>query len=302
MSENDWLANKFKENHSHLHAVAYRILGSQSEAEDALQEAWLRLTKSDANGIENLGGWLTTVVARICLDALRSRKVRQEGELLDAQHPELSEEFRGASPEDDVLLADSIGPALLIVLETLAPAERVAFVLHDLFDLSFEDIAPIVGKSEMATRQLASRARRRVRGAKDSSENEMQKREIVSAFLRASREGDFVSLLQLLDPAVVLRADDTAVKVAKANKAHGAPNFQNKMHGADTIAELFKGRATAAQLALINGTTGTTWVSGGKPRVVFAFSITNGKISEIDVIMSPEDLNDFDVKVLEAQK
>jgi RNA polymerase sigma-70 factor (ECF subfamily) len=297
MSQNDWLAKKFEENHAHLRSVAYRILGSQSEAEDAIQEAWLRLTKSDSQSIENLSGWLTTVVARVCLDVLRYRKTRQE-ESLEEQHFNSSEDSESQTPEDDVLLAESIGPALLIVLETLAPAERVAFVLHDLFDLSFEEIAPVIGKSEMATRQLASRARRRIRGAKETSEEERQKRAIVSAFLKASREGDFASLLQLLDPAVMLRADEVAVKVAHANKSKGAPGFQSKMQGAQTIAELFKGKAAAASLALINGTVGSTWISGGKPRVAFAFNVTNGKITEIDIIMDPKDLSEIEVKPL----
>ena len=221
MTENEWLAEKFQEKRPHLRAVAYRILGSNGEADDAVQEAWLRLTRSDAKSTENLGGWLTTVVARVCLDMLRSRKSRKE-ESLEEQLLEAPENPRQANPAEEAILADSVGSALLIVLRTLTPAERVAFVLHDLFDLPFEEIAPIVGRSEAAARQLASRARRRVRGGQEGREDEAKKREIVSAFLAASREGNFNALLQLLDPEILLTADDVAVKVTEANKAKGA--------------------------------------------------------------------------------
>jgi hypothetical protein len=207
---------------------------------------------------------------------------------------------RQANPAEETLLADSVGSALLIVLRTLTPGERVAFVLHDLFDLPFEEIAPIVGRSEPAVRQLASRARRRVRGGQESREDEGKRREIVSAFLAASREGNFDILLQLLDPEVQLYADDTAVKITTANKAKGAPPFQNEMRGAPAIAEAFKGRAVGAQLALINGSVGTTWIGGGKPRLAFLFSIKNGKIREISVVMDPEDLNEMEIKPLDG--
>src|SRR5215813_12734082 len=196
MTESNWLAEKFQENRPQLRAVAYRILGSSGEADDAVQEAWFRLTRSDVNSVENLVGWLTTVVARVCLDMLRSRKSRKE-ESLEEQHLEVQENPRQANPPEEAMLADSVGSALLIVLRTLTPAERVAFVLHDLFDLPFEEIAPIVGRSEAAARQLASRARRRVRGGQEGREDEVKKREIVSAFLAASREGNFNALLQL---------------------------------------------------------------------------------------------------------
>src|SRR5579871_3726890 len=242
MREGDWLAEKFEENRPHLRAVAYRILGSNWEADDAVQESWFRLTRSDVNSTENLGGWLTTVVARVCLDMLRSRKSRKE-ESLGQQHLEALETPRQANPVEEALLADSVGSALLIVLRTLTPAERVAFVLHDLFDLSFEEIAPIVGRSEAAARQLASRARRRVRGCQEGREDETKKREIVSAFLTASREGNLNALLALLAPEAVLTADDAAVKIAEANKAKGAPPFQSEMQGAKAVAETFKGRA-----------------------------------------------------------
>jgi RNA polymerase sigma-70 factor (ECF subfamily) len=297
MTERDWLAEKFQQNRPQLRAVAYRILGSKGEADDAVQEAWFRLTRSDVNSVENLGGWLTTVVARVCLDILRSRKSRKE-ESLEDQRLEAPETPRQANPAEEALLADSVGSALLIVLRTLTPAERVAFVLHDLFDLPFEEVAPIVGRSEAATRQLASRARRRVRVGQEGREDEVKKREIVSAFLAASREGDFNALLQLLDPEILLTADEVAIKTAAANKAKGAPPFQSEMRGSTVVAEIFKGRALGAQLALINGSVGTTWIGGGKPRVAFLFSIENGKIHGIDVVMDPEDLKEMEVEPL----
>jgi len=297
VTESDWLAEKFQEKRHHLKTVARRILGSDGEADDAVQETWLRLTRTDVSSVENLGGWLTTVVARVCLDMLRSRKSRKE-EALEEQHLEAPENARQANPAEEALLADSVGSALLIVLGTLTPAERVAFVLHDLFDLPFEEIAPIVGRSEAATRQLASRARRRVRGGREGREDELKKREIVSAFLAASREGNFNALLQLLDPEILLTADDMAVKTAAANKAKGAPPFESEMRGATVVAETFKRRALGAQLALINGSVGTTWIAGGKPRVAFLFSIENGKIQGIDVVMDPEDLKEMEVEPL----
>src|SRR5262245_5312492 len=297
MTDSDWLVEKFQENRSQLRAVAYRILGSTGEADDAVQEAWLRLTRADANTVENLGGWLTTVVARVCLDMLRSRKSRKE-ESLEEDHLEAPETPRQANPAEEAMLADSVGSALLIVLETLTPGERVAFVLHDLFDIPFEEIAPIVGRSEAAARQLASRARRRVRGGPEGREDELKKREIVAAFLAASREGNFNALLQLLDPEILLTADDVAVRTAAANKARGAPPFQNEMRGATVVAEIFKGRALGARLALINGSVGTTWSGGGKPHMAFLFSIENGKIQGIDVVMEPEDLKEMDIEPL----
>src|SRR5215831_2836272 len=295
MIESDWLAEKFQENRPQLRAVAYRILGSNAEADDAVQEAWFRLTRSDVNSVENLSGWLTTVVARVCLDMLRSRKSRKEESLEEyLAAPEIP---RQANPAEEALLADSVGSALLIVLRTLTPAERVAFVLHDLFDLPFEEIAPIVGRSEAAARQLASRARRRVRGGQEGREDEGKKREVVAAFLAASREGNFNALLQLLDPEILLTADDVAVKTAAAHKARGAPPFQSEMQGATVVAEIFKGRALGAQLALINGSIGTTWIGGGKPRVAFLFEIENGKIRGID---DQEELKEMQVEPLDS--
>ncbi len=297
MTESDWLARQFQENRSRLRAVAYRILGSNGEADDAVQEAWLRLTRSDPGGIGNLGGWLTRVVARVCLDMLRSRKIRKE-ESLPENLLEMPQAARQANPAEEALLADSVGSALLIVLRTLTPAERVAFVLHDLFDLSFGEIAPIVGRSGEAARQLASRARRRVRGGGESREDGARKREVVAAFLAASRDGNFDALLQLLDPEIRLYADEAAVKITAANKDKGAPPFQSEMWGPETIAGAFQGRALAARLALINGSVGTTWIGGGKPRIAFLFSVEKGKIREINVVMDPEDLNEMEVKPL----
>ncbi len=297
MTEENWLVQKFQDNRARLKGVAGRILGSNAEAEDAVQEAWLRLSRSDADRIENLGGWLTTVVAHVCLDMLRSRKTRKE-EPFEERLEQVSPVADKRDPESELLFADSLGSALTILLNQLAPAERVAFVLHDLFDLPFEEIAPIVGRSEAAARQLASRARRRVRGGQENREDEGKKREIVSAFLAASREGNFDALLQLLDPEVLLCADDAAVKITAANQGKGAPPFQSRMRGAGAIAEAFKGRAVGAQLALINGSVGTTWIGGGKPRLAFLFSIENGKIQEIDVVMDPEDLKAFSVELI----
>jgi RNA polymerase sigma-70 factor (ECF subfamily) len=291
MKDKSWLAKKFEESRAHLLTVAHRLLGSRGEADDAVQEAWIRVHRSEAAGIENLGGWLTTVVARICLDMLRSRKVRQEG--AQDRHVEAAS---AAGPEDEALLADAMGPALLIVLETLTPPERVAFVLHDLFDLSFAEVAAILGRSEVATRQLASRARGKVRGAKGEFRGDTGQ-EIVAAFLSASRDGNFAGLLKLLAPGAVLRADSVTVQTATANKDKGAPQFESEMCGGEKIAELFRGRAVAAQLALINGLAGATWIAGGKPRVAFTFSVESGKIVQIGVIMNPEDLDEMKIQL-----
>jgi RNA polymerase sigma factor (sigma-70 family) len=295
MEKKDWLANDFEETRPHLKAVAYRMLGSVDEAEDAVQEAWIRLTRSESNKIDNLGGWLTTVVARVCLDMLRSRKSRKE-EPLDEK---VIKDPGSGMPEADLLIADSVGPALLVVLDTLTPIERIAFVLHDLFDLSFEEIAPIIDRTETAARQLASRARRRVRGMKATSQEDTHRqREIVTAFLAASRDGNFSALLKLLHPDVVLRADKTAVKVAAANQAKGAPAFKSEIRGAKDVAETFKGRAAGAQLALLDGFVGATWAPSERPVVVFAFAVRDGKIEEIDVIMNTEDLKKMEVEVI----
>ena len=286
MDEHDWLAKRFEENRAHLRAVAYRMLGSASEADDAVQESWLRLSRSGASGVENLGGWLTTVVARVCLDMLRSRKTRREEPLEEhAPEPTVSRKD-GIDPEQETLLADSVGLALLVVLKTLAPAERVAFVLRDMFAVPFDEIAPIVGRSAAAARQLASRARRRVQGAsKAHVADTTRHREVVTAFLAASREGNFEALLAVLDPDVVLRADSAAV-------AMGA---SAEVRGAKAVADTFKGRAQAAQPALVDGAPGAVWAVGGRPRVVFSFTIKGGKIVEIDLLADPTRLGELEV-------
>jgi RNA polymerase sigma factor (sigma-70 family) len=289
MDEHDWLAERFEEHRTHLRGVAYRMLGSPNEADDAVQEAWLRLSRADTSDVENLGGWLTTVVARVCLNMLRSRKSRSE-EPLDAHVPEpIVSREAGIDPEHGALLADSVGLALLVVLETLAPAERVAFVLHDMFDLPFAEIAPIVGRSPAATRQLASRARRRVQGTATVPDADLtRRREIVDAFLAASRGGNFDALLAMLDPDVVLRADPAAVRAGASKEVRGAA----------AVADTFSGRARFAQPALVNGAVGAVWAPGGRPRVVFGFTIKREKIVEIELLADPERLRELDLAVL----
>jgi len=282
--EQGWLGERFEENRSRLTAIAYRMLGSGSEADDAVQEAWLRLSRSDVDAIDNLAGWLTTVVGRVCLDMLRSRKSRRE-EPLDSGVYEAAE-----NPEQEAVLADSIGLAMLVVLESLTPAERVAFVLHDMFAMPFEEIAPIVGRSEGATRQLASRARRRVQGAEPAGGTSVgSRREIVDAFLAASRGGDFTALLALLDPDVVLIADDATVRTGGIDK---------EVVGAERVAAQFAGRARAAQAALIDGEPGLVWAPGGKARVVFAFTFREGRITGIDIVGDADRLRELDVVIL----
>ena len=289
MDEHEWLAEQFETYRTHLRAVAYRMLGSQSEADDAVQESWLRLSRSDMSGVENLGGWLTTVVARVCLDMLRSRESRRE-EPLDEQVPDpIVSREDGIDPEYEALLADSVGLALLVVLDTLNPQERLAFVLHDLFAVPFDEIAPIVGRSPTATRQLASRARRRVQGAATDSDVDLTpQREVVDAFLAASRNGDFNALLAVLYPDVVLRADHSAVQMGASEEVRGARE----------VAGQFSGRARAAQPALVNGAIGLVWTSGGLPRVVFDFTITGGKIVAIDMLANPERLSKLELTLL----
>lgn len=303
----DWLAERFEAERSHLQAVAYRMLGSQSEAEDAVQESWLRLSRADTTSVENLSGWLTTVVARISLDMLRSRATRREESLgEDAPEPAVSRKD-AADPEHEALLADSMGLALLVVLDTLNPAERLAFVLHDLFDVPFEEIAPIVGRTPTAARQLASRARRRVQGKGREQEQEAEtasdadqrrqrtaaNREIVAAFLAAARNGDFDALLAALDPGVTLRADTAIVAMG------AAVGMTSETHGAEAVAQQFVGRAQAARLALIDGSVGAVWGQSGQPRAVFTFTVTDGKIAAIEIIADPERLSQFDVALLD---
>ncbi|KUM27281.1 RNA polymerase subunit sigma-70 [Mesorhizobium loti] len=283
MSEQDWLASQFEANRERLHSVAYRLLGSASEAEDVVQEAWLRLSRTDGGGLHNVAGWLTTVVARLSLDALRSR-VRRREEQLDIELPEHDiPDSKQESLEQQAMLVDAMGPALLVVLEYLSPTERLAFVLHDLFGVSFEDIAPIVGRTPAAARQLASRGRRRVQGVGLASKPDAaRQREIVHAFLLASRSGDFTALLELLDPDVVLRADAAAV-LNSAKQAVG-PKFAPEIRGARSVAETFVGHARAAQPALVDGIAGAAWAPEGTPRVVFSFTIAGDHIVGIEVV------------------
>jgi RNA polymerase sigma factor (sigma-70 family) len=289
MGEHDWLAEQFERNRAHLRAVAYRMLGSASEADDAVQESWLHVSRSGTEGVQNLGGWLTTVVSRVCLDMLRSRKSRRE-EPVGTGLPEFAEDHAaGADPEHQAVLADSVGPALLVVLDTLAPAERLAFVLHDMFAVPFDEIAPIVGRSPAATRQLASRARRRVQGPGAVPDADLgRRREVVDAFLAAARGGHFDALLALLDPDVVLRADDAAVRAGASGEVRGAV----------AVAGTFSGRARVAQPALVDGMPGAVWAPGGRPRVVFSFTITAGKITAIDLIADPGQLARLDLAVV----
>jgi RNA polymerase sigma factor (sigma-70 family) len=282
VDELQWEAERFEENRAYLRSIAYRMLGSRSEAEDAVQETWLRLSRSDVGEVANLRAWLTAVVARVCLDLLRSRKSRSE-ETFDASMSRHNANDH-MTPEQTTMLADSIGVALLVVLETLTPAERVAFVLHDMFDVPFEQIAGIIGRSPMAARQLASRARRRVQGANAPSEPDSRMRQrIIDAFLTASRQGNFDALLGLLDPDVVVRADAAAVRMGASAEVRGAA----------AVAETFKGRATAAQAALVDGHAGLVWVHNGQPRVVFTFTIREGKIAAIDLIGDRQQLHRF---------
>ncbi|WP_406055775.1 sigma-70 family RNA polymerase sigma factor [Kribbella sp. NBC_00889] len=284
MSEHDWLAERFEANREHLRVVAYRILGSRVEAEDAVQEAWIRLSRSDADAIDNLGGWLTTVVGRICLDMLRTRRGRPEQTVGD-HSPALTDDDV-PDPELEAVQADSVGLALLVVLETLTPAERLAFVLHDMFAVPYDDIAPIVGKSSEAARQLASRARRRVQGTPEpAGADANRQKEIVEAFLAASRGGDFDALLELLDPDVVLRADETVV-------ARGAGAM---VRGAAAVAETFSGRAQAAVLTLVDGKAGAVWRLRGEPVVVFSFTVADGRIAGIELLGNPDYLRDVDL-------
>ncbi len=297
MSESQVFAERFEANRGHLQTVAYRMLGSLHEADDAVQEAWLRLNRSDVSRVDNLRGWLTTVVARVCLDMLRSRKSRRE-EPLAAQEPEPTEtRAEGLDPEREAVLADSVGLALLVVLEKLAPAERVAFVLHDMFDLTFVEIAPIVGRSATAARQLASRARRRVRGAPVPETDRSRQREIVDAFLAAARGGNFAALLAVLDPEVVFSADNAAVQLSAAGRAGDAPPLAPEVRGATAVAETFSGRARAAQPALVNGAPGLVWAPDGQPRSVLRFTVLRGRIVAMDLIADPEHIRQLDLVI-----
>ena len=286
MDESDWLAERFEAHRPRLHAVAHRMLGSAAEADDAMQEAWLRLSRSDASGVENMGGWLTTIVARVCLDLLRSRQSRRE-EPAGEHLPELAGD---SDPEQQVLMADSVGLALLVVLDTLTPAERLAFVLHDMFDVPFDQIAPVIERSPAAARQLASRARRRVRGSAPVPDADLSAQwEVVEAFLAAARDGDFEGLVAVLDPDVVLRADG------------GVEGISGFVRGAETVA----GQAMrwsrvdlTLRRALINGAAGIVSLRDGRPFSVGAPIVRNGKIVEFDILADPERLAQLDLTVL----
>jgi RNA polymerase sigma factor (sigma-70 family) len=297
MDEQDWLAQRFEEHRSHLRAVAYRMLGSISEADDAVQEAWLRLSRSETSGVENLGGWLTTVVGRVCLDMLRSRTSRRVvplGEPLGTRVPEpLVSRADGIDPEHEALLADSVGLALLVVLQTLTPTERLAFVLHDMFSVPFEEIAPVVGRSTTAARQLASRARRRVQGEAHVPDADLAtQREVVDAFLAASRDGDFDTLLAVLDPDVVLRIDGGALRAG----------LSREVRGARAVAEqtlTFSRLSPFVRPALVNGAAGVVVAPRGRPFSVMGFTIRGGKIVEIDILADPARLSRLDVSVFD---
>jgi RNA polymerase sigma factor (sigma-70 family) len=291
MAEPDWLTERFEEHRPHLRAVAYRMLGSLSEADDAVQEAWIRLNRTDTSEVENIGGWLTTVVARISLNVLRSRKARRE-EPMGVRLPEpIVDRADGMDPEHEALLADSVGLALLVVLETLSPPERLAFVLHDIFAMPFDEIAPIVDRSPEAARQLASRARRRVQGEKTVPDADLDtQRKVVDAFLAAARDGDFEALLEVLDPDVVLRAD------------LGPAGGSREVRGARAVAgqALFFSRiGLVTQPALVNGAVGAVTTRDGEPFAVGGITVRGGKIVEIDILADPERLGRLDLTILD---
>jgi RNA polymerase sigma-70 factor (ECF subfamily) len=293
MDETQQIAKLFENHRRHLQAVAYRMLGSFNEADDAVQETWLRLNRSDAESIENLQGWLTTVVARVCLDMLRSRKSRREEALEDQVTDPTADSDAATDPEQEALMADSVGVALLVMLDTLSPAERVAFVLHDVFDLPFEEIAPIVGRTPAAARQLASRARRRVRSQETTPESDLKgQRIVVNAFLSALRAGDFQGLLAVLDPDVLVRFGADA----------GAPGTPSEVRGAANWARgavAFSHMARTVQPALVNGAVGLAlFAPSGNVTRALSFTIVNGKIAEMEIIADPERLEQLNVAAL----
>jgi RNA polymerase sigma-70 factor (ECF subfamily) len=290
VDERGMLAGLFEEHRAHLRAVAYRMLGSVSEADDAVQETWLRLDRADTGSVENLGGWLTTVISRVCLNVLRGRKNQRE-EPLEAQR---SEPVDGGGPEEEALLADSVGLAMLVVLDTLSPSERLAFVLHDMFAVPFEELGPMMERSPAAARQLASRARRRVKGAAPRPEIDLtRQRQVVEAFLAASRGGDFDALVAVLDPDVVLRADPAAGPTLEPRVLRGA---RAVAEGASAAAA----RVRFTEPALINGAVGLVMAPRGRLFLVLAFTITDGRITAIDIIAEPDRLRDLDLAVLDG--
>jgi RNA polymerase sigma-70 factor (ECF subfamily) len=284
----DLLTERFEAVRPRLERIAVRMLGSAAESEDALQESWLRISRTDTSGVANLDGWLTTVVARVCLDALKRRKTRREDLMPEDPRGDVASVAADERPEDEALLADSIGTAMVILLDTLQPAERVAFVLHDMFDVPFDDIAEIVGKTPEAARQLASRARRRVRGASPQRDARKQRHdELVRAFLEASRAGNFSALLKLLDPQAAIRADNAVLAMGGANYFGGALPIR----GAAAVAQTFSGRARAAQPALIDGEPGAVWIHAGELRVAFRFTIHSDRITGIELVGDPGTLS-----------
>ena len=290
MDESDWLAERFEEHRTRLRAVAYRMLGSVSDADDAVQEAWLRLSRTDASRVENLGGWLTTVVARVSLNMLRSRDVRREQPLVHMPEP-IVDRADGTDPEHEALLADSVGLALLVVLETLTPAERLAFVLHDMFGMPFDEIAPIVDRSPEAARQLASRGRRRVRAEHTDPDPDIEaQREVVNAFLAAARDGDFEGLLAVLDPDVVLRAD--LGPAAESREVRGAEAVASQ-------AQFYSRLGLLMKPALINGAAGLVSMKDGEPFSVGGFTVQDGRIVAMDILADPERLRRLDLTILE---
>jgi RNA polymerase sigma-70 factor (ECF subfamily) len=290
MGEADWLAEQFEASRPRLSAVAYRMLGSRTEAEDAVQEAWLRLDRSDTEQIDNLGGWLTTVVARLCLDRLRARRSRPESPFAEHEPMDLAD-AAVVDPAQQALMAESVGAALLVVLDSLAPAERVAFVLHDVFAVPFDEIGEIVGRSPDATRQLASRARRRVQGTATTADvDPLRQRTLVDAFLRAARGGDFEGLLKLLDPEVVLQPDEAAVRMGSLRETRGA----------EAVAGALSGGAQTAALALVDGLAALVWAPGGRTRGVIEFTVAGDRIVSIRVTGDAERIGELDIVVLDS--
>ena len=294
MDERDWLAERFEEHRTHLRAVAYRMLGSLAEADEAVQDSWLRVSRSGADGVENLRGWLTTIVARVCLNALQARKARPEAPAgVHIPDPIVTPDG-GLDPEHEVLLADSVGLALQIVLDTLPPAERLAFVLHDMFDLSFDEIAPMVGRSSTAARQLASRARRRVRGASVPAPDPdlARQRQVVDAFFAAAHNGDFDALVAVLDPDVVLRSDGGEQRRAATVVRRGAAEVARSVLA---VAQ----RSVLKRPALVNGAAGVVAVDNGRPFAVMGFTVAHGKVVAIDCVLDPERLARLDLAGLD---
>jgi RNA polymerase sigma-70 factor, ECF subfamily len=293
MTDSDWLARRFEEHRTRLRAVAYRMLGSLSEADDAVQEAWIRVSRSDTSEVENLAGWLTTIVARVALNMLRSRASRRE-QPMDGYVPEpIIDRVDGTDPEHEALLADSVGLAMLVVLETLGPAERLAFVLHDMFAVPFEEIATILDRTPESARQLASRARRRIQGAAPVPDADLDKQhQVVDAFLKASREGDFEALVAVLDPEVVLRADRGAVPAAVPRVVRGAEKVASQ-------ALMYRRLDLTLKPALINGAAGLVALKDGKPFSVIGFTVRGGKIVEMDILADRARLEQLDLTALE---